>query len=67
MLKLSQHPLEGHYLHTAEFVGEQLRYVAEYQSQWVALLVWSAAADKLKLREQWIGWLDRQKSGACPW
>ena len=58
--------IEGHYLHTAEFVGEQLRYVAEYQSQWVALLVWSAAAYKLKLREQWIGWSDRQKKRRLP-
>ncbi len=46
--------IKGHYLHSAAFVGEQLRYVAEYQGQWVALLVWSAAAYKLKLREQWI-------------
>src|ERR1051325_353525 len=53
--------LEGHYLHNADFVGQQLRYVAEYQGQWVALLVWTAAAYKLKLREQWIGWADRQK------
>src|SRR6266436_6387850 len=52
---------EDHYLHSAEFVGEQLRYVAEYQAQWVALLSWSAGAYKLKLREQWIGWSDRQK------
>jgi len=51
----------GHYLHRAQFVGEQLRYVAEFQGQWVALLVWSAGAYKLKLREQWIGWSDRQK------
>jgi len=53
--------IEGHYLHSAQFVGEQLRYLAEYQGQWVALLVWSAGAYKLKLREQWIGWSDRQK------
>ena len=53
--------VESHYLHNAEFVGEQLRYVAEYQGQWVTLLVWSAAAYKLKPREQWIGWSDRQK------
>jgi hypothetical protein len=53
--------IEGHYLHGADFVGEQLRYVAEHQGQWVALLVWSAGAYKLKLREQWIGWSDRQK------
>jgi hypothetical protein len=43
-----------------------LRYVAEYQGQWVALLVWSAAAYKLKLREEWIGWSDRQKRRRLP-
>jgi hypothetical protein len=57
---------QSHYLHSAEFVGEQLRYVAEYQGQWVALAVWSAAAYKLKLREQWIGWSDRQKRRRLP-
>lgn len=57
---------QSHYLHSAEFVGEQLRYVAEYQGQWVALLVWSAAAYKLKLRELWIGWSDRQKRRRLP-
>ena len=58
--------IEGHYLHRAEFVGEQLRYVAEDQGQWVALLVWSAGAYKLKLREEWIGWSDRQKRRRLP-
>jgi hypothetical protein len=43
--------VEGHYLHSAQFVGEQLRYVAEYQGQWVALMIWSAGAYRLKLRE----------------
>lgn len=58
--------IEGHYLHRADFVGEQLRYVAEYEGQWVALLVWSAGAYKLKLREEWIGWTDRQKKRRLP-
>lgn len=58
--------IEGHYLHSAEFVGEQLRYVAQYQGQWVGLLVWSAGAYKLKLREEWIGWSDRQKRRRLP-
>jgi hypothetical protein len=58
--------IEGHYLHSADFVGEQLRYVAEYRGQWVALLVWSAGAYKLKLREQWIGWSERQKRRRLP-
>lgn len=64
--RFDQFMTESHYLHSAEFVGEQLRYVAEYQGQWVALLVWSAAAYKLKLREQWIGWSDRQKRRRLP-
>ena len=58
--------VEGHYLHSAQVVGEQLRYVAEYQGQWVALLLWSAGAYKLKLREEWIGWSDQQKRRRLP-
>ncbi|HOB99972.1 MAG TPA: ISAs1 family transposase [Verrucomicrobiota bacterium] len=50
-----------HYLRSAELVGEQLRYVAEYQGQWLGLLTWSAAAFNLKERERWIGWKRRQK------
>jgi hypothetical protein len=55
-----------HYLGNAQLVGEQLRYVAEYQGQWVALMSWSAAAFKLKLREDWIGWSARQKRRRLP-
>jgi len=55
-----------HYLGNARLVGEQLRYVAEYQGQWVALMSWSAAAYKLKLREEWIGWSERQKRRRLP-
>lgn len=58
--------VRGHYLHNVEIVGEQLRYVAEYQGQWVALVIWSAGAYKLKLREEWIGWTDRQKQRRLP-
>jgi hypothetical protein len=50
-----------HYLHQADLVGEQLRYVAEVGGQWVALLAWSAPAFHLKDREQWIGWTPAQK------
>lgn len=58
--------VRGHYLHNVEVVGEQLRYVAEYQGQWVALMIWNAGAYKLKLREEWIGWTDRQKKRRLP-
>ena len=45
-----------HYLHNARLVGEQLRYAASYQGQWLALLGWSAPAWHLAGREAWIGW-----------
>lgn len=50
-----------HYLHNADLVGAQLRYVAEYQGEWVALLAWSAGSFNLKDRERWIGWSSKQK------
>lgn len=52
---------EQHYLGNAQLVGEQVRYVAEYQGQWVGLVAWSAGAYGLKLREEWIGWNPSQK------
>ena len=45
-----------HYLGFKSLVGESLRYVAEIQSQWVALLGWSAAALQCHPRDTWIGW-----------
>jgi hypothetical protein len=55
--EVSQH----HYLQNAKMVGEQLRYVAEYQGRWLALLGWSAAAYHIGARDQWIGWNDNQR------
>ncbi len=50
-----------HYLKSDTLVGEQLRYVAAVDGQWVALLSWSAAAQHLRDREQWIGWSHHQR------
>ena len=47
---------ERHYLRNAHLVGRQLRYVAEVDGEWVALLGWNIAAYQLKGRETWIGW-----------
>ena len=52
---------QQHYLGNAQLVGEQVRYVAEYQGQWVGLGAWSAGAYRLKHREEWIGWNPSQK------
>jgi len=49
-----------HYLASAQLAGQTLRYVAELDGQWVALLTFSAAAFHLKLRERWIRWSPRQ-------
>ena len=58
--------VEQHYLKNAQLVGEQLRYVAEYNGQWVGLMAWSAGAYRLKHREEWIGWTDKQKKRRLP-
>ncbi|MEK7755335.1 MAG: ISAs1 family transposase [Acidobacteriota bacterium] len=51
-----------HYLASSVLVGETLRYVAELDGQWVALLTFSAPALHLKARERWIGWTPRQRA-----
>lgn len=47
---------EHHYLGFRGWVGESLRYVAEQQGRWVALLGWCSAALKCQARDRWIGW-----------
>jgi hypothetical protein len=49
-----------HYLKNATVVGQALRYVAEYEGQWLALLVFSSAAFHLKPRDRWLHWSARQ-------
>ena len=51
-----------HYLGSSALVGETLRYVAELDGQWVALLSFSAPALHLKAREKWLGWTPRQRA-----
>jgi predicted transposase YbfD/YdcC len=52
---------QEHYLHNPTLVGEQLRYVAECDGEWVALLSWSGAAYHIAGRDRWIGWSDLQR------
>jgi len=53
---------QEHYLENSRLAGEWLRYVAELDGQWVALLSFSAAALHIKGRERWIGWSPRQRA-----
>ncbi len=52
---------QDHYLGQTPPVGDFLRQVVEREGQAVALLVWGAAALKLKDREAWIGWSTTQR------
>lgn len=51
-----------HYLGELRPVGEQMLYVAVGKNGgWRALLVFCAAANHLRHRDQWIGWTDEQR------
>jgi hypothetical protein len=62
----NQSIVEGHYLHNATLVGEQLRYAVSYQGQWLALLGWSGAAWHLAPRDAWFGWSEDQRRSRLP-
>jgi len=54
---LEQH----HYLGSLRPIGERLYYIAtDAAHRWVAILVFSAAANHLKHRDEWIGWSHEQ-------
>ena len=51
-----------HYLGGLKAVGEQMCYAAvDGPGNWLALLIFSAAAKHLKHRDQWIGWTRAQR------
>ena len=45
-----------HYLGLTAMVGRSLRYVAELEGRWLALLGWASPALKCASRDAWIGW-----------
>lgn len=50
-----------HYLGSLKPVGERLYYIAtDASGRWLAILVFSAAANHLKHRDGWIGWSSEQ-------
>lgn len=53
-----------HYLGELKAVGEQMYYAAvDAEGNWLALLLFSAAAKHLKHRDLWIGWTRSQRDG----
>lgn len=53
---------EEHYLKSSRIGGRHLRYVAEADGEWMAILTFSGAAPHLKAREKWLGWSPRQRA-----
>lgn len=54
--------VKEHYLHSARLGGPSLRYVAEVNGQWAALITFSGAAPHIKARERKIRWTPRQRA-----
>ena len=52
----------GHALRSARLGGQSLRYVAQVEGQWVALLTFSGAAPHPQAREHKIRWTPRQRA-----
>ena len=52
---------EHHPLGFRGFAGRGLRYIAEYQGCWLALLGWQSGAFKCRPRDRWIGWRPREQ------
>lgn len=51
-----------HYLGCLRAVGERLFYIAvDQRGQWVAVLIFCAAAQYLRHRDRWIGWTQEQR------
>ncbi len=45
-----------HYLGSLPKIGNTIWYVATHNTEWLALISYSAAALKCSVREKWIGW-----------
>ena len=54
---------EHHPLGDGPLCGAQLRYLVKSSAGWLGGLSFSAAAWRLKARDEWIGWDDRARSG----
>ena len=58
---------EHHYLGGLKPVGERLHYaVTDAQGDWLGVLVFCAAARRLRPRDQWIGWSEEQRRRRLP-
>ena len=58
---------EEHYLGSLRPVGERLHYgVTDADGEWLGVLVFCAAARRLRARDEWIGWSEEQRRRRLP-
>ena len=56
-----------HYLGNVRAVGEQLFYaILDGRGEWLGVLVFCAAARRLRARDRWIGWTEEQRRRRLP-
>jgi hypothetical protein len=56
-----------HYLGDVRAVGEQLFYaLTDGHGHWLGVLVFCAAARRLRARDRWIGWTEEQRRHRLP-
>ena len=56
-----------HYLGDVRAVGEQLFYaLTDARGDWLGVLVFCAAARRLRARDRWIGWTEEQRRRRLP-
>ena len=43
-------------------VGRELRVVIEQDGEWVVVILWTSACQRLQDRDEWIGWTNAQRA-----
>ena len=54
--------MEKHPQQNPKQVGHELRMIVEEDGEWVGLLVWTSACQRLQDRDEWIGWTNAQRA-----
>ena len=53
---------ERHPQQTPHPVGRELRVVIEQDGDWIAVMLWTSACQRLQDRDEWIGWTNAQRA-----
>jgi hypothetical protein len=67
VLNWRAHMERFHYLGDVALIGESLRYAADLDGKWVALLSWSSASLHNAPRDRYVGWDEVRKKERLSW